>query len=236
MKTFFNYLENRIPSRTRLTEGITGNVLTPTDLYDFYWLCSGFSYGQFNGAMEDSKDEQVARFYLQEIQNLYIKVFTELLAAQIEKYVKRGRIDMAQGKPAFDIMQLRNAPFHKKPSLIKYMMAQTFRSDMSRRNDRWDMIADYLVGLASTGSTSKICYFIDRINNSVHNTQTLVLDKLPNAAQLMVALDAVHHSGTPKEFASKVSPEVRRLMKNWTGPTREQYELRKTKEETKNRN
>ena len=219
MKTFFKYLENRIPPRSRfLAESAPGNVLTPTDIYDLYWLCTGFSYDQFHGAREDTQDEQIAKFYLQEIQNLYIKVFTELLTAQIEKYVKKGRIDTIQGQPGFDINQLRLAPYGKRPSLIRSMMAQTFRSDMARRNEKWDMIADYLVGLASTGDTKKICYYIDRINNSVHNTATLVMDKLPNAKQLMVAFDAVHHARTPREFASKVSPEIRRLMKHWTGP------------------
>jgi hypothetical protein len=98
------------------------------------------------------------------------------------------------------------------------MMARTFRSDMQRRNDVWDQIADHLYNLANTGIINKICFYIDRINNSVHNTKTLVLDKLPNGMGLMQAFDNCHKARNPKQFAQFVSPEVRRLVRHWIGP------------------
>jgi hypothetical protein len=214
MKSFWGYLESRIPPRTRvLTEAAGSGILSPTDIYDFYWLCTGLSFDQIA-----DEDERLARFYLQEIQNLYIKVFTELLTAQIEKYVRKGRIDTVEGKPAFDSSKLRTLPERERINQIQSMMKQTFRSDMQRRNERWELIAEYLLGLANTGVTKNICYYIDRINNAVHNTRTLVLDKLPGAERLLKALDDVHRSRIPKDYAFGVSPEVRRLMKQWTGP------------------
>lgn len=213
METFFKYIQTRIvPKLRKLVEG-PGNTLTATDVYDFYWICTALSYEQI-------EDEQlrIAHFYLKEIQNLYVAVFTELLTKQIEKYVQRGRIDMAQGQPAFDVKQIRAAPFQQRPALIKHMMAKTFRSDMQRRNDVWDQIADHLANLATTGVITKICYYIDRINNSVHNTKTLVLDKLPNGMALMQAFDMCHKAKNPKQFVQFVSPEVRQLVRHWFGP------------------
>jgi len=196
-----------------LSEGLGQGTLTPTDIYNFYWICTALSYEQ----IEDEK-VQLAHFYLKEIQDLYVSVFTELLTKQIEKYVSRGRIDMQQGQPAFDVKQIRAAPLQQRPALIKQMMAKTFRSDMKRRNEVWDQIADHLYNLANTGLINKICFYIDRINNSVHNTSTLVLDKLPNGMGLMQAFDNCHKSRNPKEFARFVSPEIRKLVNHWIGP------------------
>lgn len=164
------------------------------------------------------EDVRLAHFYLKEIQDLYISVFTELLTKQIEKYVSSGRIDMQQGKPAFDVRQIRAASPQQRPALIKSMMAQTFRSDMQRRNEVWNQIADHLYNLANTGLINKICFYIDRINNSVHNTKTLVLDKLPNGMELLQAFDNAHKARNPREFARFVSPEIRRLVRHWIGP------------------
>jgi len=161
---------------------------------------------------------RTAQFYLEEIQNLYVNVFTELLTKQIEKYVLRGRIDMQGGQPAFDVRQIRAAPMQRRPMLIQHMMKQTFRSDMQRRNTVWDMIAEYLYELSTTGLPNKVCYYIDRINNAVHNTKTQVLDKLPNSSSLLRAFDLCHKARTPREYSRYVSPEVRQLVNNWTLP------------------
>lgn len=192
MKTFSKYVN--------LREAIA--TLSPTDIYDFYWICSALSYNQI-----DDSNTRTAHFYLRELQELYVRVFTDLLTKQIEKYAQRGRVD-----PNFKISLSRH------PESIRRMMAQTFRSDMTRRNDVWNMIADYLVGLSSTNNVDRICYYIDRINNSVHNTKTLVLDKLPQGHQLLQALDTTHNSKNPKDYAQFVGPEVRRLVRQWFGP------------------
>ena len=214
MGPFYKYLERRVAPRLRnLVESLNNKELDPFTIGDFYWLWTGLSYNQI-----PDEEIQIAQHYLREIQQIYIAAFTELLTQQIEKYVQRGRVDMAQGKPAFDVRQIRAAPLDSRPALIKSMMAKTFRSDMKRRNDVWDQIADHLQNLATTGVIDKICYYIDRINNSVHNTKTLVLDKFENGAAILQALDAVHNARRPTEYARFVEPEVRKLVRNWFGP------------------
>lgn len=217
MRSFLKYVETtRIPPRSRyLLEELTTNrnVLTATDVYDFYWLYSAFSYDQIN-----IQDYNVAEFYLKELRDIYLQAFTELLTKQIEKYVSRGRIDMVQGKPAFDIATVRAAPFQQRPMMLRKMMAQTYRSDMTRRNDVWDMIAEYLQGLSHAENAKQITWYIDRINNSVHNTGTAVLDKFKGGMDLLRAFDTVHRAKVPRDYARFVSPEVRRLVKVWEGP------------------
>jgi hypothetical protein len=205
MKRFYEFLKEKIPNR--ILELVNNrNSLTPTDIYDFYYLCAGISSEQIN-----LRDHFLAEFYLREIRETYLNVFTELLTRQIEKYVGRGRFDKS-----FDVRQLRAAPLEQKFELIKDMMKRTYRSDMVRRNDVWIDIALHLQNLSKHEDAKNICYYIDRINNSVHNTAELVLDKLPNARGLLQAFDTAHNSRNPGEFRRFVSPEVRKLVPVWT--------------------
>ena len=182
-------------------EAFTEKYLTSTDIYDFYFLTTALSYDQIN-----LEDLSVAEFYLNEIYKVYLQSFKQLLIDQIEKYYKKNRIDAD-----FNYSLLKSANFET----IKSLMNKTFRSDMVRRNDVWNLIAENLLSLSKAGSIKTKCFYIDRLNNCVHNTGDLVLDKFPNGYKLMNAFDVVHNSKTPKEFARFVSPEIRRLMKVW---------------------
>lgn len=182
-------------------EAINTKYLTTTDIYDFYFLTTALSYDQIH-----SEDLSVAEFYLNDICQLYLQSFKQLLIDQIEKYYKRNRVDAD-----FSYYSLKTANFEK----IKELINKTFRSDMVRRNDVWNLIAANLLNLSKAGSIKIKCFYMDRLNNCVHNTGDLVLDKFPNGYKLMNAFDIVHNSKTPKEFARFVSPEIRKLMKIW---------------------
>lgn len=212
MGPFYKYLEMRVAPRFSLAEGLNDRILDQFIVGNFYWIWTGLSYDQI-----PDEEIQIAQHYLREIQQIYVTTFTELLTKQVEKYAQRGRTDIVQGKPAFDVRQIRAAPLESRPALIKSMMAKTLRSDMQRRNDVWDQIADHLLNLATTKDINKICYHIDRINNSVHNTKTSVLDKLPTGNVILQALDTVHKAKKPTEYARFVEPEVRKLVINWFG-------------------
>ena len=182
-------------------EAFTEKYLTSTDIYDFYFLTTALSYDQIN-----LEDLSVAEFYLNEIYQVYLQSFKKLLIDQIEKYYKRNRIDAD-----FNYSLLKSANFET----IKNLMNKTFRSDMVRRNDVWNLIAENLLNLSKAGSIKTKCFYMDRLNNCVHNTGDLVLDKFPNGYKLMNAFNVVHNSKNPKEFARFVSPEIRKLMKVW---------------------
>jgi hypothetical protein len=199
MKTF---LESLVQPRTRVW--CEADNLSPTDIYDFYFLCTGLSYNQI-----DVKDYNLAEFYLREIKDNYLRTFGNMLAEQIKKYYSRKRVD-----PNFNISQLNAGDF----AGLKALMAQTWRSDMRRRNEVWNSLADYVYKLSMTNNARDICSILDRINNAVHNTEEIMLSKLGHSFQQ--AYDNVHRSRTPKDYVKYVSPEVRRLMKIWFGPGR----------------
>lgn len=200
MKTF---LESLIQPRTRVW--CEAENLSPTDIYDFYFLYTGLSYGQIN-----LQDHNLADFYLREIRDNYLQSFGTILYNQLKKYVSRRRVDSS-----FDASRLNPRDF----GALKELMQLTYRSDMRRRNEVWNSIADYVYKLSQTNNMRDICYIIDRINNAVHNTHELVLDKLGPA--FLQAYDVVHRAKTPKDYIRYVSPEVRKLMKVWSGPGNE---------------
>jgi hypothetical protein len=172
--------------------------LYPKDIYNFYYIFSAHSYGK----MYD-EDKSRAEFLLNEIKNKYLVVFKDVLIQQLKKYSKQNRTDID-----FDQKSINpNMDFRT----IHSLMSKTYRSDMSRRNINWEMLAEYCMNLSGTGVFDKICFYIDRINNSVHNSGELFFDKLENANDLLKAFDTVHLSATPRDYARFVGSEVRKL-------------------------
>lgn len=197
MKTF---LESLVQPRKRvLCEGVG---LSPTDIYDFYFICTGLSYNQIN-----VRDYNLAEFYLREIKDNYLRSFGQMLAEQLKKYYTRRRVDSS-----FDANQINPSNY----LALKDLMRQTYRSDMKRRNDVWNSVADYVYKLSMVNDAREICSIVDRLNNAVHNTDELMLGKL--GQQFSSAYDNVHRSRIPQDYIKFVSPEVRRLMKVWDGP------------------
>lgn len=172
--------------------------LYPKDIYNFYYIFSAHSYGK----MYD-EDKSRAEFLLNEIKNKYLAVFKDVLTEQLKKYSNQNRTDID-----FDQNLINpNMDFRT----IHSLMSKTYRSDMSRRNINWESLAEYCMNLNGTDVFDKICFYIDRINNSVHNSGELFFDKLDNANELLKAFDTVHLSATPRDYARFVSSEVRKL-------------------------
>lgn len=172
--------------------------LYPKDIYNFYYIFSAYSYGKIY-----DEDKSKAEFILNEIKDKYLIVFKQVLINQIEKYIKEKRIDIDFDKSLIN----SDIDFNTIHSLI----SKTYRSDMVRRNVNWELISEYTLNLSKTNNFEKICFYIDRINNSVHNSGELFFDKLESADSLLKAFNAVHLSTTPRDYARFVSSEVRKL-------------------------
>lgn len=171
------------------------DVLTPVDIYDFYYLTYIFQKRK-NFSQEESF---VFNQRLMELKTKYLNNFGNLLKSQLKKYKSRGRHD-----PDF------NVPDNSDFDSLHLNMGKTYRSDMSRRNTNWELITKNVVELNKSSSVKDILFYIDRINESVHNTETGVLEKIhPN---LLQAFDHVHASKDPKDFIRYVSREVRTVL------------------------
>lgn len=178
-------------------------TITPKDIYNFYYL--------WHIAVNDPSlvqtpfGKETQDYYLKQLKEKYVRLFTKLLTKQIHKYVQRGRIDPDFPK---DVDVLNMADTAKLLELMK----KTFRSDMTRRNDRWILVAEYTQNLAKSNTAKQMYLWIDRLNNSVHNTQTRVMDKFQNYyTELNKAFDIVFHANSIRELRHLVDKDLRDL-------------------------
>lgn len=158
---------------TKIIEGleeVTG--ISPKDIYNFYFLW--YTAVHQPKLVSTPYGKEVMDHYLQGFRQKYIKIFRLFLAKQIDKYVSRGRVD-----PDFPKVTLQDLMKMPTPEL-RTLMAKTFRSDMKRRNDVWNLVAEFTENLERASNAKDIFTWVNQLNNAVHNTQTKVMDKLPN--------------------------------------------------------
>lgn len=166
-----------------LNEG-TGSGLKASDIYNFYYLW--YVSGTNPQAVSTNYGREVVKNYLYNLKRKYVSLFKNILANQIEKYINRSRID-----PDFPKNIINNLKNMSSGDLQK-LMAKTFRTDMHRRNDVWNMVADFVNKLENSNSINDIFLYINQLNNSVHNTGTKIMNKFPNFnTELKPAFDAV---------------------------------------------
>jgi len=185
-----------------LTEIENDIRLTPKDIYNFFYLWNVYvdSPDVFNTPF----GEETLNHYLSLWKKKYIDIFTKLIIVQLYKYDTRGRVD-----PDYP----RRADLTQKPlSALLALMKKTFRSDMTRRNERWILIANATNNLANSRSPSDIFLWINQLLTAVHNTRTPVMDKLPNYhSELYQALEKVTNAPNKKAFAQYVDKDIRDL-------------------------
>lgn len=185
-----------------LSEVHNVETLTPRDVYNFYYMWHTSLHDP--QAIETPYGKEVVSHFLGQLKAKYVRLFTRILAEQIKKYVSRGRVDADFPKG----MNLDQA----SASELQTLMAKTFRSDMKRRNDLWNLVADYLVKLQYASSMKDTFLYINQLNNAVHHTQGRVLDKLPNYWEnLRAAFDTVAQAKSVKAFAPMVDKDIRGL-------------------------
>ena len=183
-----------------ILEGVGPDMgtLTRQDLYNFYYLITLHSMGQIT----DDYGKFIINEQFKRLKIKYVELFSHLLYEQIKKYIKRGRVDLE--------VSIENLEKNKNnPPKLYDLMSKTYRSDMKRRNDVWNFVAEYVMKLASSNNIKDIGFFIDRINNCIHNTQELLFSKFPNAQSLMQAFDQIHKAPSLNAYKSFVSKDIR---------------------------
>lgn len=194
-KTFFHNIfllkENTQPDMASLV---------PSDLFNFYYLETLRGQGRINN--------EYGNFIMKDVftrtKNKYVKLFSHLVYNQIRKYIQRGRVDD-------DVtMELLDANMDNT-KVLNDLMHKTYRSDMRRRNDVWNMVTEYLYKLSVSTSMKDIAFFIDRINNCIHNTRELLFSKFPNANTLTRAFDIIHNAQSLNEYKMNVSKDIRQI-------------------------
>lgn len=189
-----------------LNEGLESvELLTPKDIYNFYFLW--WTAVNQPKLISTNYGKEIMDYYLQQWKVKYTKAFKKLVAKQIAKYIQRGRVDPDFPKDAAAKLDSMSS------SQLQSLMAKTFRSDMQRRNDRWELVADFVTKLESASTPKDIFVYVNQLNNAVHNTQTKVMDKMPNYhSELMKAFDVVDKAKSPQlQLKGLVDKDIRDL-------------------------
>lgn len=197
-----------------LTEFGESNIvptISARDIYNFYflwWIANNES-----NLVSTPYGKEIMEHYISKLKDKYVKCFKIIIAKQIAKYIQRGRVDPDFPKDALPTLQGKSA------SELQTLMAKTFRSDMRRRNDNWDMVANFLTNLEGAMDTKSKFLYINQLNNAVHNTGTQVMDKFPNYySELRAAFDRVHRAKNPElEFKPLVDKDIRSLLSQGEG-------------------
>jgi hypothetical protein len=183
-----------------LLEEKTISNLSPKDLYNFYYMFTLLSRKEISGEY----GEYIVKEYMKRYKEKYLRLFKDLLYKQVLKYINRNRID-----PEVTMERLES---NKDNSRELYeMMKGTYRSDMVRRNDVWNLIGEYLVELDNVTDINKIGFFIDRLNNCIHNTKELILSKFTNGYQLIQVFDNIHRAPSLNSYKQFVDKDLREL-------------------------
>ena len=152
------------------------NKLTPEDIYNFY-LTSYY----VDRLKKPIKNKPNVINFLKDLKESYIDNLKPIIVNQILKYIKRDRVDSGLTKVS------------KSDSLEVLLdkMKMTYRSDMSRRNTEWENIIEAVINLSkSSNSIKNLLFYLDRVNNTIHNTGQSVLSKL--GYNLLAAFDNAH--------------------------------------------
>lgn len=186
-------------------------MITPETLYKFYYNYRSFLDKLIPVPVEEAKT----------IRELYLTDFKPIVVNQLKKYVSRGRIDdkfydYYDKKEYYDPIQSMN--YDK----INNAMNHTYRSDMTRRNDNWNLLTHYLSALESNTDTKRIMFLIDRINNCVHNVRLedkyeSILAKFPNGRELLRAYDEIAEIDMDT-LKAKAGEEVKKTAYSMFGP------------------
>lgn len=168
--------------------------LTPKILYNLYYISTEGDPGNEYG--RSLQNEYVSKY-----KNLYLDVFSDLVKNQINKYIGRGRVDPFVTKEA-----LQNA---KSASQLDELMRGTYRSDMRRRNDVWNLVTEFLKGLESAQTKDQRLFYMDRLNNAIHNTNELLFSKFSNASRLMEAFNLIANARDVRAYSRNVDKDLR---------------------------
>jgi predicted GNAT family acetyltransferase len=168
--------------------------LTPKVLYNLYYISTEGDPGNDYGRSLQNE-------YVNKYKKLYLDVFSDLVKNQINKYIRKGRVDPFVTKEA-----LQSA---KSASQLDELMRGTYRSDMRRRNTVWNYVTEYLKELESAKTLEQRLFYMDRLNNAIHNTNELLFSKFSNASSLLQAFDTIANARDIRAYVRNVDRDLR---------------------------
>jgi hypothetical protein len=168
--------------------------LTPRALYNLYWIST-------EPEPTNSYGKELQSEYLNKYKALYLDVFKDLVKKQIDKYIRRGRVDSFVTPDALAKANTGEA--------LDRLMKGTYRSDMRRRNDLWNLVTGFIGDLENAKTRNDKLFYMDRLNNAIHNTQELLFSKFENSGSLQSAFDTISNAKDTRAYSRYVDKDLR---------------------------
>lgn len=178
-----------------------GHMIYPSDIYNLFFL--EVLYFDQPQLFKSEYGEFILHTYTTALKSKYLSVFKHLLAAQLTKYFNLHRTD--QDFNSKSISPNANA------SVLLDLMKKTFRTDMTRRNTVWELIAEYTMKLEQSKGLKEVFTYINMLNNCIHNTGGKVLGKVSNGNDLLQSFDMVTNAKSIEQYEKFVDKDIRRL-------------------------
>jgi hypothetical protein len=179
-------------------------MISASNIYDFYFLW--YTAVNAPSLVQTPYGNEVMTHYLAKWKEKYIRIFRDVIAKQISNYISGRRVDADFPKNVDNLDNLSSME-------LVNLMKKTYRSDMVRRNDAWNLAGEFLIKLENATTSKDIFVYINQLNNLTHNTGGQILDKMPNYYSEMLAAFEVVSKATNVQLQLKglVSKDIRDL-------------------------
>lgn len=193
-----------------LRELISENIETiqPKDIYNFFYLW--YICLHYPDSIGTPYGSEISNYYIKELKQKYINLFTQLMINQLKKYEERNRIDndYPRGKSLLKSTPAELLSLMKKTTRSKRAIAM----GEGPRNSKWEMVGEFLLNLYNSNNFKDTFLMINQLLNALHNTNTKIIDKLPNYFELQKALDIVHKARSLNDYKQYVDKDLRELL------------------------
>jgi hypothetical protein len=203
-------------------ESATASVITPADVYTFYYISN--LKNRLLGS-EHNKDSVVN--FLNSLKSKYLNTFGKVLKDQIIKYLKYQKAGQKRIRDNAEVLKINIEEFEKTPvtnfDKLEQYIKETTRSARHdyKPNEDWNMFAEWInklskkqisAGALNIQGSENVLFIIDRINNCVHNTGESIFDKVrENGSLLIRAFDEAHSARDVSFLKNKSLPEIKEL-------------------------
>jgi len=166
-------------------------MIEPKDIYTFY------AVEYYLNCMKAEKDERAIKHYLNGLKEKYIQCLREVVVRQVNYYIDGLRVNAPITRPKED------ESFQSLLLKIK----RTLRGDKESINVKWVDVVEHLIKLekVKNGDIKGLIFAIDRVNNTVHNGNTTILEKIN--IRLLKVYNTVHRCGI-KDYMDYVDKDI----------------------------
>ena len=216
-------------------------MLSVSDVYDFYGLSvlneselKGEDHQQYVFFLTEIRDNYIktlkrrikeeAGYLGLDVEQSSIEIMVKKVSEKLGDEIKRQSSQMASMGKGFDMMSMIKAQHAAKVPGMENA-AEQFRSKQGKSRsafggEPWAKISEAFLAIEKAETPKTIILAIDHLNDLQHNCCHVIFDLTgtrggggSSHADVQAVLDEKFAAKTPKDFASKMSSDVRNFLK-----------------------